>query len=70
MAVQAKLLEVLVCPACKGPLTQARWNQPSQSPAEAPPDVPLIGLDCPHCKLRYPIIDDIPVMLIDQAQRI
>ena len=68
MAVQAKLLEVLVCPACKGPLTQARWKE--DAAASPAPDAQLVGLDCAHCKLRYPIIDDIPVMLIDQAQRI
>jgi uncharacterized protein YbaR (Trm112 family) len=46
------LLEVLVCPKCKGPLDH-RPDEPS--------------LVCPRCALRYAIRDDIPVMLIDEA---
>jgi uncharacterized protein len=68
MSVHKKLLEVLVCPACKGPLTQIRWKgDAGEAPAS---DSPLLGLDCNACHLRYPIVDDIPVMLVDQAQRI
>jgi len=68
MTVHKKLLEVLVCPACKGPLVQVHWKGDA---AEAPAgEAPLLGLDCVPCRLRYPIVDDIPVMLIDQAQRI
>ena len=68
MTVQASLLEVLVCPACKGPVVEQRWKDPAaQAPA---PDAALVGLDCMHCRLRFPIVDEIPVMLIDQAQRI
>jgi uncharacterized protein YbaR (Trm112 family) len=68
MTVHKKLLEVLVCPACKGPLSQVHWKGDA---ADAPAgELPLLGLDCPACRLRYPIVDDIPVMLVDQAQRI
>jgi uncharacterized protein YbaR (Trm112 family) len=68
MTVQKKLLDVLVCPACKGPLAAMRWQG---NPADAPAgELPLLGLDCNACRLRYPIVDDIPVMLVDQAQRI
>lgn len=68
MAVHDKLLEVLVCPACKGPLTAQRWQgAPEAQPAGTPA---VLSLDCPRCRLRYPIVDDIPVMLVDQAQRI
>ncbi len=77
MTVHAKLLEVLVCPACKGPVTVVRLQDAAKAafgadaPAAAPAvDAPPIALDCPQCKLRYPIVDEIPVMLIDQAQRI
>jgi len=68
MTVHKKLLEVLVCPVCKGPLVQVRRKG---DVADAPAgEVPLLGLDCTPCRLRYPIVDDIPVMLVDQAQRI
>lgn len=77
MTIHAKLMEVLVCPSCKGPVTEARWTEPGAAApgpgASAPAPAmgtPVLGLDCPHCRLRYPIVDDIPVMLLDQAQRI
>jgi uncharacterized protein len=47
------LLELLVCPQCKGDLVLAAGEA---------------GLDCRTCKLRYPIRDGIPVMLIAEAQ--
>ena len=48
-----ELLEILVCPACKGDLEYDRENQ---------------KLICHACKLRYNIKDDIPIMLIDEAE--
>lgn len=68
MAVHDKLLEVLVCPACKGPLAAQRM--PGDPAASAAGSGPVLSLDCPRCRLRYPVVDDIPVMLVDQAQRI
>lgn len=71
MTVHRKLLEVLVCPACKGPLSPVM--APSEQGADAPAsfDEPSpVGLDCPACRLRYPVVDDIPVMLVDQAVRL
>jgi len=53
MAFDKELLEILVCPKCKGDL--------ELTPEEG-------GLDCKGCKLRDLIQDDIPIMLIDQAQ--
>lgn len=53
--VDKKLLEVLVCPACKGPLVY---------------DKPKSELVCRAEKLAYPIRDDIPVMLEDEARRV
>jgi uncharacterized protein len=50
-----RLLDILVCPSCKGPLLYKR--------AEA-------ELICRACRLAYPIQDDIPVMLEDEARRI
>lgn len=52
MAVSKELLEILVCPKCKGPVTL--------TPAED-------GLVCNACALKYEIRDDIPIMLIDEA---
>jgi hypothetical protein len=52
MAISHELLEILACPKCKGEV--------KLTPAED-------GLVCGACKLLYPIKDDIPVMLIDEA---
>ena len=51
--MDAKLLEILVCPVCKGPLLLRR----------EPGD-----LVCRPCRLAYPVRDGIPVMLVDEAQ--
>jgi uncharacterized protein YbaR (Trm112 family) len=53
MAVDPALLEILVCPACKTPVKLV--NQGA-------------GLKCDTCRRVYPIKDDIPVMLIDEAR--
>jgi uncharacterized protein YbaR (Trm112 family) len=47
-----RLLEILVCPRCKGPLEYREVES---------------ALDCAACKLRYAVRDDIPIMLIDEA---
>jgi uncharacterized protein YbaR (Trm112 family) len=52
VTVPQELLAILVCPKCKGEL--------DYRPAEA-------VLVCHACRLRYPIRDDIPIMLIDEA---
>ena len=52
MAVSQELLEILACPACKAKV-------------ELKPDGN--ALKCVECKRVYPILDDIPVMLIDEA---
>lgn len=52
MTVAPELLEILVCPKCKGAL---EYRQ-SES-----------ALVCRACRLRYPIRDGIPIMLIDEA---
>ncbi|MFQ5330186.1 MAG: Trm112 family protein [Thermodesulfobacteriota bacterium] len=53
MTIDKELLEILACPKCKGEL---RLNKEKN------------GLICDACKLLYPIKDDIPVMLIDEAE--
>ena len=48
-----ELLKILVCPACKGELKY---------------DAGTAVLDCPQCRLRYPIDDDYPIMLVEEAE--
>jgi uncharacterized protein len=52
MPIDKELLDILVCPKCKGELILE--NDES-------------GLICNACKLKYRIEDEIPVMLIDEA---
>lgn len=52
MALSPDLLEILVCPQCKGELEYREAQG---------------ALLCHACKLRYRIEDDIPVMLIEEA---
>jgi uncharacterized protein YbaR (Trm112 family) len=53
--MDARLLEILVCPVCKGPLDYRK----AQS-----------ELVCKPCRLAYPVKDDIPVMLEEEARQI
>jgi len=50
-----KLLDILVCPVCKGPLLYKKDRQ---------------ELICRADRLAYPIRDDIPVMLEDEARQL
>ena len=53
MPISQDLLEILACPACKSKVElKADWS----------------ALKCVECRRVYPIRDDIPVMLIDEAQ--
>ena len=58
MPVDAKLMEILVCPKCKGKIEQTKTADGGE------------GLRCDACKLLYPVKNDIPVMLIDEAQKL
>lgn len=53
MPISKDLLEILVCPVCRADLEL----KPDQS-----------GLKCVQCRRVYPIRDDIPVMLPDEAR--
>ncbi len=53
--IAKELLDILVCPVCKGDLTY------KQDPER---------LICPACRLAYPIKDDIPIMLVDEAEKL
>jgi uncharacterized protein len=50
-----KLLDILVCPLCKGPLLYRKSEK---------------ELVCRACRLAYPVRDDIPVMLDDEARKL
>jgi len=53
MAVSKELLEILVCPICRTPVQLTSDEK---------------GLGCATCRRVYPIRDDIPVMLVDEAR--
>jgi uncharacterized protein YbaR (Trm112 family) len=52
MSLAPQLLAILVCPKCKGAL---EYRESAAT------------LACLQCRLAYPVRDDIPVMLIDEA---
>lgn len=52
MGIDKELLDILVCPKCKGDLELSEKED---------------SLICKACCLKYPIKEDIPVMLIDEA---
>ncbi|MDD2663901.1 MAG: Trm112 family protein [Dechloromonas sp.] len=51
--MDARLLDILVCPICKGNLDYRKADR---------------ELVCKPCKLAFPVRDDIPVMLEDEAR--
>ncbi|HAN54980.1 MAG: Trm112 family protein [Pseudomonadota bacterium] len=53
--MDSKLLDILVCPLCKGPLLYKKSEQ---------------ELICKADRLAFPIRDDIPVMLEEEARRL
>lgn len=73
MNLDPALLEIVVCPGCHGRLEP---HDPAQHTSRRPgrrsdhhPDGPAAGeLVCTSCGLAYPVRDDIPVLLIDQAR--
>jgi uncharacterized protein len=52
MSIAAELLAILVCPVCKKPVHLLSNSS---------------GLQCEGCKRIYPVRDDIPVMLAEEA---
>ncbi len=52
MPVSDELLRILACPKCKGDIKLSEKKD---------------GLICDKCALMYPIKDDIPVMLVEEA---
>lgn len=55
MALHKELLDILACPESKQPLVYFEQEN---------------FLFCPASRLKYKIIDDIPIMLIDEAERL
>lgn len=55
MAIEKELLDILACPKCKGDIRLTEEED---------------ALVCDACKLKYPVKDDIPIMLIDEAEKI
>ena len=55
MPIDQELLDILACPKCKGEVQLENGGS---------------SLICHTCSLRYRIEDDIPVMLIDEAEEI
>lgn len=55
MALSPELVSILVCPQCKGQLDL----EPDES-----------AFICNPCRLRYPVREGIPVMLVDEAEKI
>ena len=53
MSLDPRLLELLACPVCHGDLVLHPDDR---------------GLECPACRLLYPVRDGIPIMLEDEAR--
>jgi uncharacterized protein len=51
--ISEELLDILVCPKCKQTL---RF------------DAAKSALECTSCRLRYPVVDDIPVLIVSAAE--
>jgi uncharacterized protein YbaR (Trm112 family) len=54
MALDADLLAILACPNCRGEVDYKEAEQ---------------VIECRYCHYRYPVRDDIPVMLVDEAEK-
>ncbi len=55
MPLNKQLLEILICPQCRG---RVRYDEKEN------------GIICDKCKLLYEIKDGIPVMLVEEARKI
>lgn len=55
MVVEQELVDLLICPNCKGPI---EYRQEQES-------IVCIG----ECRLQYPVVNGIPHMLVDEAKQ-
>jgi uncharacterized protein YbaR (Trm112 family) len=53
MALNRELIDILACPKCKGPV-KLREDESA--------------FECANCKLAYPVVDEIPNFIIEEAQ--
>ncbi|MEO3767408.1 Trm112 family protein [Streptomyces sp. B8F3] len=68
MPVDASLLEILACPACHAPLRESKDGAAVDGASDAPGE-PELQCTSATCGLAYPVRDDIPVLLVDEAHR-
>ncbi len=64
MPLDEAILEILVCPKCKGELEYRAESTVEEAGEKAEGEALL----CHACRLRYEIDDGIPIMLIDEAK--
>ena len=75
MAVDQELLEILACPLCKEevklvPLAEEKRGairDKFRDKFRGEEPVVEEGLQCVKCRRVYPIVSDIPVMLVEEA---
>ncbi len=53
--IDKELLDILACPSCKADVVLEKEGEEEK-------------IICAKCKLKYPVRDGIPVMLIDKAE--
>jgi uncharacterized protein YbaR (Trm112 family) len=53
MSVHPELIALVRCPKCHGPLVLRAFGD---------------GFECGACRLLYPVVDDIPQLLLDEAR--
>ena len=57
MTLDKKLLDIMACPKCKGDLNYLDTKEEE-------------SLTCGKCRLKYRVEDGIPIMLIDEAEKL
>jgi uncharacterized protein len=75
MAVDQELLEILACPLCKEEVKLVPLTEPQRTATRDKfrekfrNEEPVVeqGLQCTKCRRVYPIVSDIPVMLVEEA---
>ena len=75
MAVDAELLEILACPNCKEEVKLVSLSEQRRAAVRDKfrekfrGEEPVVeqGLQCVKCRRIYPVVSDIPVMLVEEA---